>query len=89
MTFRTEFLKQMKGSPERGVLYVMKEFEIVVYLCPCGCGLEICTAFGNLWPGNRWKLTLDGDKVTLDPSIAVRGGCKSHFWIKENRIVWA
>ncbi|MBI4938990.1 MAG: hypothetical protein HY846_12400 [Nitrosomonadales bacterium] len=38
----------------------------------------------------RWKLYRDGDLVTLHPSIGNWDfPCRSHYWIRRNRIVWS
>lgn len=45
----------------------------------------------NLVPPGRpcWKLVEHPDSTaTLAPSVWRRAGCKSHFWIREGRIVW-
>ena len=37
-----------------------------------------------------WTLTWNGETVTLDPSVGSWSlPCQSHYWIVENRIVWA
>jgi hypothetical protein len=37
-----------------------------------------------------WKLTFDGQSISLDPSIGNWSfPCQSHYWIKEDRVRWA
>ncbi|MGN6204678.1 DUF6527 family protein [Humibacter sp.] len=70
---------------EPGVLYVSTEYATVSHLCACGCGEEVTI---SLRP-KRWKLTFDGDTVTLNPSIGNTGlACRSHYFIRENGIIW-
>lgn len=56
--------------------------------CPCGCGrrLELMLV-KEARP--RWVLKLDKKgRPTLTPSVWLRGGCRSHFFIRAGRIVW-
>jgi Family of unknown function (DUF6527) len=37
-----------------------------------------------------WKLTFDGETVSLHPSIGNWSfKCRSHYWIRENEVHWA
>ncbi|MEZ4720484.1 MAG: DUF6527 family protein [Flavobacteriales bacterium] len=55
------------------------------HLCACGCGEKVVTPFGRQF----WKLTYDGESVSLRPSIGNWSyQCRSHYWIKNNRIEW-
>jgi hypothetical protein len=56
--------------------------------CPCGCGqrLEMMLLKG-VKP--RWDVTVDRrGHVSLHPSVWLREGCKSHFWVRSGKIVW-
>ncbi|MBX3303009.1 MAG: hypothetical protein KF899_01230 [Parvibaculum sp.] len=56
--------------------------------CPCGCGqrLEMMLLKG-VKP--RWDISVDPKgHVSLHPSVWLREGCKSHFWVKGGKIVW-
>ncbi|MCP3404053.1 DUF6527 family protein [Bradyrhizobium sp. CCGB01] len=56
--------------------------------CPCGCGerLEMMLLQG-VKP--RWDVMLDDKgRVSLYPSVWLRTGCRSHFWIRRGKIVW-
>lgn len=68
-----------------GVLYVAMECGTVVHLCCCGCGRRVVTP---LSPAD-WKLTFDGDGLTLHPSIGNwQYPCRSHYWIRNSTVVW-
>ena len=60
----------------------------VGFSCPCGCRkrlelLLIAEALPN------WKLTIDSsDKPTLHPSIWLKSGCRSHFWLRRGKVIW-
>jgi len=68
------------------ILYISMKYNTLVHRCPCGCGglSEI-----GLHPATR-SLIYDGQNVTIEPSIGVQAlPCKSHYWIRKNRILWA
>ena len=66
-----------EGRPWKGVL-----------LCPCGCGdlieLNLSPPGPPLWRVER----IDGQRITMHPSIWRTAGCRSHFWIRDGEIVW-
>ena len=71
---------------EPGVLYVSREFETAAHLCCCGCGTKTVTPLG---PG-RWRLTSEGDKPTLYPSVGNTAfPCRSHYFIGHGQVRWA
>ncbi len=56
--------------------------------CPCGCGetIELLVA-PEARP--RWSLSIDHrGRPSLLPSVWRRTGCRSHFWLREGRVVW-
>lgn len=56
--------------------------------CPCGCGYPIQLAtFDVARP--RWDVVEDEEgRPTLQPSVNLRQGCRSHFWIRKGRVIW-
>lgn len=56
--------------------------------CPCGCGQPIELALiPEAKP--RWRLHVEPDKApTLAPSVWLREGCRSHFFVRRGRIYW-
>jgi len=57
-------------------------------LCPCGCHETIhISLLANESPS--WRIDFNKtNEATLDPSIWRKQGCKSHFFIRNSRIVW-
>jgi hypothetical protein len=57
-------------------------------LCPCGCGdvieLNLLEQASPCWSVRQHR---DGS-VTLTPSVWRRKGCRSHFFVRNNRIDW-
>lgn len=80
------FVHSIPSTIEPGVLYVSIEFATAIHLCCCGCGREVVTPFTP----TDWKLTFDGVSISLWPSIGNWNfPCRSHYIVKENRIIEA
>lgn len=75
--------------PERldsGIIYISMEFATAAHCCCCGCGEQVITPFTP----NDWKLTFDGETVSLRPSIGNWNfRCRSHYFIRNSRILAA
>lgn len=75
--------------PERlaeGVLYISQRYGTAAHKCCCGCGEEVVTP---LTPTD-WSLQIDGNVVTLHPSIGNWSyACRSHYLIRRSKVVWA
>lgn len=56
--------------------------------CPCGCGQRLeLMLLKQVKP--RWDLTTDTKgRPTLSPSVWLRTGCRSHFWVRGGKIIW-
>ena len=80
------FVEYIPDRLDNGILYVSMEYRAVSHLCCCGCGSEVVTPLGP----TAWHLIYDGKAVTLEPSIGSwRLPCRSHYWIRGGRVVWA
>lgn len=83
---RHKFVEYIPSQIEEDTLYISIEYDVAKHKCPCGCGADIVT---SLSPA-RWKLTYDGETVSLYPSIGNWSHeCKSHYWITNDKVVWA
>lgn len=84
--FEPVFVEFIPERLEPGRLYVSMEYGAVAHLCACGCDSKVNTP---LTPTD-WKLTYDGEAVTLTPSIGSWSlPCRSHYFVTANRIRWA
>lgn len=84
--FTPRFVRRIPRDLEDGILYVSVETGAAMHKCPCGCGSEVSTP---LDAEAGWVLTCDGDGVTLNPSIGNYSyECRSHYFIRNNRVVW-
>jgi hypothetical protein len=83
---RYEFVRLIPEDLTPGTLYISVEYATASHLCCCGCGFEVVTPLSP----TDWKLTFDGESVSLHPSIGNWAfACQSHYWINRNRIQWA
>lgn len=81
---KKEFVRRVPAELEEGVLYVCLDCDVVVHKCACGCGEKVVLPLSP----EHWKLSYDGE-VTLFPSIGnYQYDCKSHYFIRDGRIVW-
>jgi hypothetical protein len=80
-----EFVEFIPANLKDGTIYVSIPYATVVHKCFCGCGQEVVTPLNPM----DWKLIFDGKTISLDPSIGNWSfECRSHYWIKCNRVVW-
>lgn len=56
--------------------------------CPCGCGDKIeLMILREARP--RWDIRANkAGQPSLHPSVWRKSGCRSHFWVREGRILW-
>jgi hypothetical protein len=88
--YRTRRSEELPASLKSRTLYVLgspKPWSVAL-LCPCGCQKTIqLSLLENDSPS--WQLRL-GPKgqPTLEPSIWRTNGCRSHFFMRNGKIVW-
>lgn len=81
----------LPSSLDKNTIYIVAEdgfFEHVSMLCPCGCADVVHL---NLLPDERpiWKMENHAvGGITLYPSVWRKGGCRSHYWIRQGRVKW-
>lgn len=86
LILRHEFVEYIPDKLEEATIYVSITFATVVHKCCCGCGNDVITPLSP----TDWKLTFDGESISLDPSIGNWNfSCQSHYWIKRNRAKWS
>ncbi|ARD84773.1 hypothetical protein FAD_0879 [Ferroplasma acidiphilum] len=83
---RPEFVEFIPDDIKEGVLYISIRYNTATHRCPSGCGEIVVTPITP----TDWTLIWNGESVSLYPSIGNWSlPCESHYWIRENRIVWA
>lgn len=81
-----EKVVSMPLNLHKGILYVSLENQVVGHLCPCDCGNKVLIRIGEA----GWRYTEVKGKVTLSPSLGNWDlPCRSHYWIRKNRIKWS
>ena len=81
-----EFVEYIPEHLKEGTIYISIPFATAVHKCCCGCGREVVTPLSPI----GWKLTFDGETISLDPSIGNWSfPCQSHYWIRQDRVQWA
>ena len=85
-TIKYKFVKFIPDDIKEEILYISIPFATAIHKCACGCGKRVVTPIRF----TDWSLIWNGDTVTMDPSIGNWSfPCKSHYWIEENKIIWA
>lgn len=60
----------------------------VAFRCPCGCGRRLELLLIEEATPN-WSISIGkGGKPSLHPSIWLKEGCKSHFWLRDGKVIW-
>ena len=88
---RVDDVEQMPeyADLEPHVLYRCEPYGLTGFLCPCGCGLNVSIPTKHPEDDRGWSYERHEDgTLTLSPSIEQRGGCKSHYYIRRNRVEW-
>lgn len=85
-TYSFRFVEFMPKVPDESVLYVSMTYATASHRCFCGCGMKVVTPLSP----TDWRLTFDGDSLSLHPSIGNWSyPCRSHYILRGNRVVWA
>jgi uncharacterized protein DUF6527 len=86
VTITHEFVESAPDPLGDGILYISIPFKTALHKCCCGCGREVVTPLSPA----RWSLIYDGKSISLHPSIGNWSfPCQSHYWIRNDRVVWA
>ena len=81
-----KFVEFIPRELELNTIYVSIPFATAIHSCACGCGTRVVTP---LSPAD-WRLIFDGRTISLEPSIGNwQFPCRSHYWIRHNRVVWS
>lgn len=79
-------VKQLQ-SPGDYVEIVRGVSRALVMSCPDGCG-ETLTINLDGRAGPAWRKYVRNTRLTVYPSVWRESGCKAHFIIWQNRIIW-
>ena len=89
-SYALEQVEELPMALAKHVLYIVGEGPyqwFVAMLCPCGCGETIkLNVRDDAHP--YWRIIEREGKVSLEPSIWRQKGCRSHFYLRRNKIQW-
>ncbi len=81
-----QFVEYIPERLDEGILYISEKYGTATHKCCCGCGEEVVTPLNP----TDWSLKIEGNLVTLDPSIGNWSfACRSHYWIRRGQVIWA
>ncbi len=90
-SYRAVFAEDIPEKPEPTVVYIIGEnlnHWCAVMKCPCGCHAMIqLNLLAQIRPSWTFREEFTG-KLTLSPSIWRNTGCRSHFFVRDGRIIW-
>lgn len=85
-SIRPKFVNEIPESLVEGILYISLPYQTAAHACCCGCKTRVDTP---LIP-TGWNLIQKERSVSLEPSIGnTYFSCLSHYWIRDNQVVWA
>ena len=59
-----------------------------LFKCPCTCGFTISLSLQKAHD-YQWRVSINKKgRPDLYPSVWQKGGCHSHFWITDGRVIW-
>lgn len=86
LSIEPKFVELIPTQLDDGILYISQKYQTAIHKCCCGCGQEVVTPLSSA----QWRVEVAKGKVSLFPSIGNwNSACKSHYWIKQNRIDWS
>lgn len=81
-----EFVDIIPNKLDEHTIYISLKYNTAIHKCACGCGEEVVTPISPV----NWSLLYNGESISLNPSIGNWSfKCRSHYWIKNNKIHWA
>jgi hypothetical protein len=81
-----EFVEFVPNDLAEATLYISIPHATCVHRCLCGCSNRVVTPLSP----TDWRLTFDGEAVSLDPSVGNWSfDCQSHYWIERSHVHWA
>lgn len=89
--FSPSICDELPDVCEENKLYLVGErdtYWMAALICPCGCGELIQLALDPTGRP-RWKVSMDDkNQITLTPSVHRKVRCRSHFILRNGKIVW-
>lgn len=90
--YKYKFVNEVPDKLKSGAIYFIGHEDYywqAIMKCPCGCKKNLHM---NLIPDYKpyWQYKIEkNNRFTLSPSIHRMVGCKSHFFIRRGKVIWA
>ena len=91
-SYRYRFIDEVPDKIEPYIVYLIEHegyYWQAVMICPCGCKKHLHM---NLISDHKpyWQFKIDkSDHISLSPSIHRMIECRSHFFVRKGKIIWA
>ena len=84
------FVDWMPNKRKENIIYISNRGRLIIHNCFCGCGEGVPITIGKIGKHNNWTYSLNDKKeITIFPSIATGLKCGSHYFIRDNKVVWS
>lgn len=90
--FKYKYVSDVPDSLVKKTIYVIGEqgyYWQLLMKCPCGCNTIL---YMNLMEDQKpcWSYIINKSKIiSIRPSVNRMVGCRSHFFIREGKLIWA
>lgn len=89
--YKAVMCEELPDTYDNNVLYLIGENNIfwqAAMLCPCNCG-DLIQLTLDTKGKPRWQVFLNKkNQPTLKPSVNRKVKCKSHFILREGKVIW-
>jgi hypothetical protein len=91
--YRIAWVSEKPERMDRRTVYLIGEdnaYWAAVFICPCGCKADVWLNLLGHEDRPTWTVEgMNGRKADITPSVWRQTGCRSHFLIKQGRLIWA
>ncbi len=91
--YKLMIVSELPEIPDDKVVYIegsekLNNYWYAFLKCPCGCNENIML---NLMNDAKpcWSISIKKGNFSISPSVWRTVNCKSHFWLRNGKIVWA
>ena len=86
LVLKHKFVEFIPREVEVHTIYISITYATAIHNCACGCGNRVVTPLSPA----EWRLIFDGRTISFEPSIGNWSfSCRSHYWIRNNRVIWS
>jgi hypothetical protein len=90
--YRSAKIEDAPDVPDPLTIYLIGDHQnpwCAIFVCPCGCGETISLSL-IVDDSPSWRAKFHHDEtISISPSVWRTRGCKSHFFIRRGKVLWA